>query len=839
MTEVTARLTTALANHYRIEGELGGGGMSRVFRAHDNALGRDVVIKVLTPELAEGLSAERFEREVRLVAQLQHPHIVTVLAAGAADALPYYVMPFVAGESLRVRMASEVRVVPSVSVKLLADVARALDYAHRHGVIHRDIKPENILLSDGIAVVTDFGIAKAINAAKTHAPGGTLTQVGTSLGTPAYMAPEQAVGDPVDARSDIYAWGVVAYELLAGVHPFAGKSTSQQLIAAHIAETPMPLAARAPEVAPALSALVMRCIEKAPSARPESAAGLVAELESPALLEPIDVSRTPISGTARPERTVPHVSHARRMPVVLIAAILVITAVFAGGLHFARKSHHDTAAVVLAGGSTDARATRAITTVAVLPFVNTSGNAKDEYFSDGMTDELAHALSRLPSLRVAGRTSSYAFQGKDVPAQQIGRTLHVGGIVEGTVRRAGNRLRITAQLTSAKDGLIVWSDTYESRATDVFRMQDQFTKEIVNALEPALRGTIAATVADSSRGTTDLAAYDLYLKGRYLWQKRGGANLLRSVDFFKQAVKRDPQFARAYASLGMTYAVLPDYLPVDIDSLGDLAIASARRALVLDSTLADAHVALCGAGILLSRAAEMEPQCRAALAIAPNDPTALQWYGEILAWLGKLPEALLEAKRAQALDPLSAVITGSVSQTLYVSRDFGGALNAAHESIALDSSFTPSFSTVAMAEMFSGHTDSAVAYAEMARKRDSTLPGVQGVLILAYAAAGRWNDARRVRDEIRMAHDRISSHNHAAIAGDDLDAALAFGIPAGQRTTLVRRIDWKSVNASGVYSMCDPIFDSLRNDPAFVAEEHRIGATACPYSTPWPIRPRS
>ena len=235
----------------------------------------------------------------------------------------------------------------------------------------------------------------------------------------------------------------------------------------------------------------------------------------------------------------------------------------------------------------------------------------------------------------------------------------------------------------------------------------------------------------------------------------------------------------------------------------------------------------------------MEPQCRAALTIAPNDPTGLQWHGENLAWLGRLPEALSEARRAAALDPLSAVITGSVSQTLYVSRDFRGALNAAHESIALDSSFTPSFSTVALAEMFSGHPDSAVKYAEAARKRDPSLPGVDGVLILAYAAAGRWTDAQRVHDEIRMAHDRIQLRNRAAITGDDLDAALAFGIPANQRSAFIQRIDWKSVNANGVYSMCDPLFDSFRNDPAFLAVEHRMSAVTCPYSTPWPIKPRT
>jgi serine/threonine-protein kinase len=830
------RLEASLGSAYRIERELGGGGMSRVFRAHDEALGRDIVVKVLAPELAEGLSADRFEREIKLAAQLQHPHIVPVITAGVADGLPYYIMPFVSGESLRANMNRGGSSVAS-SVKVMTDVARALDYAHRRGVIHRDIKPENILISDGIAVVTDFGIAKALSAAKTQAPGGTLTQIGTSLGTPAYMAPEQAVGDPVDARADIYAWGIVAYEMLAGVHPFAGKTSAQQLIAAQIAEVPAALTNPASDIPEPLVALVMRCIQKEPSKRVADAASLVAALESPELLHaPQDARRGPMADAAT--RLV-QARWRRGHTMAVVASGVVIAAALLGWHRFRPTLVHAATTGIAQDSSVRATAPASITTVAVLPFVNTDGASKDEYFSDGMTDELAHALSRLPSLRVAGRTSSYAFKGKDVPAQQIGRTLNVGGIVEGTVRRAGDRLRITAQLTSAKDGLVVWSDAYESRATDVFEVQDQFTKEIVHALEPALRGTTAATVADSSRGTTDLAAYDLYLKGHYFWQKRGGANLLRSIDYFKQAIAHDPHFARAYAGLGMTYAILPDYLPLDVDSLGDLAIASARHALTLDSTLVDAHTALCGVGPLLNRAAEMEPQCQAALAIAPNDPTALQWHADNLGWLDEIPQALSEARRAAALDPLSAVLAGTMGQALYASRDFRGALDAAHESIAIDSSFAPAYLTIALASMFSGHADSAVKYAEMAHQRESTLPGVQGGLVLAYAAAGRWSDAERVRDAIRATHERLASRNQNAITSDDLEAALAFGIPASQRASLVPRIDWKSVNSSGGYSMCDPIFDSLRDDPAFAAAAHRMGAAACSYSTPWPIRPRT
>src|SRR5687767_4796505 len=281
---VRERLVTALGSAYEIERELGGGGMSRVFVAEEARLGRRVVVKVLAPELTEGMSAERFEREVRLAARLQHPNIVPLLASGERGGLAYYIMPYVEGESLRHRLTREGRLPADAAVSVLRDVARALEYAHAHGVVHRDIKPGNILLAGSAAAVTDFGIAKALHAARTvetpEPATETLTRAGTSVGTPAYMAPEQAAGDPdVDSRADIYAWGVVAYELLAGTLPFVGPS-AHHLVAAHIGEAPQPLGERAPDLPPALSALVMRCLEKAPSMRPQTGGELLAALEA-------------------------------------------------------------------------------------------------------------------------------------------------------------------------------------------------------------------------------------------------------------------------------------------------------------------------------------------------------------------------------------------------------------------------------------------------------------------------------------------------------------------------------------------------------------------------------
>ncbi len=316
MTELLSRLQAALADRYRIERELGGGGMSRVWVATETALDRQVVVKVIAAELTQGLSAERFAREVRLAARLQQANIVPVLHAGSADGLPYYTMPYVRGESLRTRMAGGAPLSLTERVTLLRDVARALAYAHDEGIVHRDIKPENVLLSHGAAMVTDFGIAKALTASRTEAGGdsATLTQAGGSIGTPAYMAPEQAVGEVVDHRADLYAWGVMAYELLAGVHPFRRHSTPQQLVAAHLTESPSPIRGTNPEVAEPLAALVMQCLEKDPARRPASAAAVLNALDT------VGTPAAPIPAPVIPRRR-------RMLTAIVVAAALVGAAI--------------------------------------------------------------------------------------------------------------------------------------------------------------------------------------------------------------------------------------------------------------------------------------------------------------------------------------------------------------------------------------------------------------------------------------------------------------------------------------------------------------------------------
>ena len=412
------RLQTTLGTAYTLTRELGGGGMSRVFLARDVALERDLVVKVLSPDLAAGVSAERFMREIKLAASLQQANIVQLLFAGETDGLPYYTMPFVDGLSLRARLARNGALPVGEAISVLRDITRALAYAHAHGVVHRDIKPENILLSGAAAVVTDFGIAKALAASKSTAPGGTLTHVGTSIGTPAYMAPEQSAGDPAtDHRADLYALGCIAYELLAGTPPFAGR-TPHQLFAAHMTETPAPLESKRADVPPALAQLVVRCLAKDPAARPQSGVEVLEALDG------ISFSTTSGRGAVGPGRS------GRRRPAVVagIAAVVVVGLTAAAiGVQTLRGGGAARAASAASAASSGERS------VAVLPFENL-GDSAEAYFADGMTDAVRGKLSDVPGLTVIGRASSTPYRGSTKTPQQIGRELGVHYLLTATVR---------------------------------------------------------------------------------------------------------------------------------------------------------------------------------------------------------------------------------------------------------------------------------------------------------------------------------------------------------------------------------------------------------------------
>jgi eukaryotic-like serine/threonine-protein kinase len=821
MSEIRDQLQRTLGGSYTLERELGGGGMSRVFVAEETSLGRKVVVKVLPPDLAAAVNLERFRREIQLAAKLQHPHIVPVLAAGVSEGLPYYTMPFIEGESLRAKLSRGGELPIHDAVRILRDTLSALSYAHEHGVVHRDIKPDNILLTGGHAVVADFGVAKAISASTN--PGSSLTSLGVALGTPAYMSPEQAAADPTtDHRSDLYSAGAVAYEMLSGQQLFSARSP-QAMLAAHAMEDPEPLEKRRKSVPPQLAAVIMRSLEKHAADRQQSAAEMLAQLD--AAVTP-SAATTPYTGTMPARR----VASSGRSSVMAVAAAIVLLALGSSSWYWYKNKQPSVAAV---GADSLGAINGAIGSVAVIPFVNTGGNASDEYFSDGMTDELAHALSRIPKLRVAGRTSSYAFKGKTVAPQEMGKVLNVAAIVEGSIRRSGDRLRIIAQLESAKDGSVIWSDSYESKAKDVFQLQDEFTKAIVGALTPTLGGASASVAASESRGTENAAAYDAYLKGRFFFLKRGGENLQRSVDYFAQAIKLDPTFARAHAGYAMAVTTLPFYADVKNDDTNfSTALTSARRAIELDPNLGDAHLALGDVYSVYDRAPDAESELQKAIALQPNDATSHQWHGDNLELLANLPAALEEHRKAEQLDPLSAVIKVESGYALSMMRDFKGAIQYMHKSLEIDPGFTLAKQNLVFMYLFAGFPDSALAVLDELKKENAPTPsqsvsgsgigGMHAAYATVFAALGRWDEADAQR---KLAEQ--STHEDAK-----LQVRLVFrDIPGAMDAFL--KVTAKSMRGT-VYG-CDPQFDPLKQEPRFIERLARGGVKICSATTPWPI----
>ena len=807
--QLKTQLQASLGVNYTIERELGGGGMSRVFVATENTLGRTVVVKVLPPELAHAVSVERFRREIGMAARLQHPHIVPLLTAGETDGLPYYTMPFIDGESLRARIARVGELTLDDTVRVMRDVAGALAYAHEHNVIHRDIKPENVLLARNHALVADFGVAKALTASTTTS-GSLQTSLGVALGTPAYMAPEQAAADPcMDGRADLYALGATAYEMLTGTPPFAGR-TAQSTLVAHATESVTPVGDRRPSTPPALAALVMKLLEKRPADRPQTAESVLAVLDS----------MTTTSGSMRP---MPPVSHGRRVPAWAIAALAAVAVIAAVSYAARRNAATRGTSDASAGGDVAAHS------VAVLPFANVGRDTTAEYFADGMADELTTALARVPGLKVAARSSAFTFRGQSVGAQQVGRALHVGDVLEGSVRREGGRLRVTAQLVNTASGLAVWSDSYEREMKDVFQVQDELTHAIAAALYPALSGAMSDSgnsarlaAAHALRGTNDLSAYDLFLQGRYFFGKGGAPALWKGISYFQQAVAADSTFARAHAALAMSYDLLPFYGGARADSVIPLAEMHAEKALSLDSALADAHLALGDVRVHQWRWADAERELDRSVSLDPSNPTVHLWHAELLLGMGEVKEAVGHAKMAYALDPLTAVTNQTLSLTLLDARQYGEAASVARKGLVIDSTLGGLYVNLVEAELLGGHADSAASAADRALRVARDALGVRSAAIWAYTRAGRRSDAEALMREMRR--DQASGNvpaldmAHALLALGQTDSALVWIGRSVQRHDA--QPDWNGL-------ACDPTYDALKRDPRFVAMMAPTGMRIC------------
>jgi len=773
MTDDLAHLQTALADRYTIERELGAGGMATVFLARDLKHDRLVAIKLMREELARAIGSDRFLLEVRVAAQFSHPNILGLIDSGTIELgtgapVPYYIMPFADGETLRAYMQREGPLPAGDALRITTEVADALAHAHSRDVIHRDIKPENILLVEGHALVADFGIAKALATAGDR----SLTSAGVAIGTPAYMSPEQATGQTVDARSDIYSLGVMLFEMLAGEPPFAG-ATPQSILARRLHESPPRVRTLRATVTPEVEEIVARAMALAPADRYRSAR----DLRSAVL-------------AAQQGRSIV-VPRAARLALGAVVALLI------------------TVGALLLRNRTDAGSNvGAIRSLAVLPFVNTSANAEDDYLGEGVADELAIALGKTPGLRLAARSSTFRFKGARLDVNDIGRQLGVSGVVEGTMRRTGDRIRVSAQLVNVADRLTLWSETYERPASEALGLHDEMAAAIRAALG------ISAPARARGIGTTSPQAYELFLKGRYLWSRRDREGFRRAIEYFEQAIRADSTFARAWAGIGDSYSFLGAFghlPPTEVFSKGR---AAASRALALDSTLADAHTALGFINLFYDWDWDQARQrFDAALALDPRYGEARLFRAWYLAALNRLDAAVQSLREAVADEPVSLILNTRLGTMLMLSGQPTGAIAQHRKTLELDSGYA--IARLDLARLLADQGDFVGASRELAFTSDTVGTYGAGVRGYIYAKARQRDNALREIERLRSDRKRsfVVAAPIAAIYGalGDMDRAFEWLDRA-----------YADRNWTLFFMRSDPMLASLRGDPRWGAAVARM-----------------
>jgi serine/threonine-protein kinase len=735
---ITASPAATLAGRYTIEREIGHGGMATVYLAEDRRHGRKVALKIMRPDVASTLGAERFLREVRLAAQLSHPHIVPLIDSGESDGVLFYVTPYAPGGSLADRLGCDGRLPVADALRIARDVGMGLDYVHRSGYVHRDVKPANILFADGHALLGDFGIAYAVRD-RDHE---SITGAGVVIGTPEYMSPEQASGDrDLESQSDIYSLACVVYEMLAGTPPFAGNSARATMVR-QVTETPAPLRAARPDAPATVERALARALAKDPRERPPTVPAFIDALETEGL---------------------------------------------EGEHYFASRTR----------------------SIAVLPFVNVSPDRENEYFSDGITDELINALAGVEGLQVASRTSVFSLKGKPQDVRAIGSLFGVSEVLEGTVRRMGDRIRIGAQLTSTQDGRLIWSQRYDRELVDVFALQDEIARTIVDAL----RAGSFTELPDPrpNRYTTNVRAYGYYLKGRYAWNKRTQEGVREAIDFFERAIAEDPGYALAYAGLSDSYALHVDYRNVPVREGLERAKEYARKAIALDDTVAEAHASL--AWCLFIYGWEWEEsarESRRAIELDPRYPSAHQWYTFLLASQGRLDDAVASAQRAIELDPASVSGRRSLAWANYYARRYDQARFHAQRAIAMNPTAEESYRIMGLALAQSGQLGEAESVIREAMELPGSSIYARAVLGYVLARAGEEAKARSLLDAL------------------EAEAAGGYVSPVAFSTLYIglrdhdRAMDWLERACDErrgwlAYLRVNALFDPLRGTPRFEA----------------------
>jgi serine/threonine-protein kinase len=669
---------------YKIRSAIGKGGMGEVFLAEDTELDRLVALKILPVEFAnDSERLRRFVQEAKAASALNHPNIITIYEIGKTDNTHFIATEYIEGETLHNFLKSESPIIKSV-LDIAIQVASALDTAHRAGIVHRDIKPENIMIRpDGFVKILDFGIAKLIEKrinpideeAATAIKAGT--QYGMIIGTASYMSPEQARGKDIDARSDIFSFGVMLYEMLVGKPPFEGENAID-VIGSILNKESVPLSQLIPDIPRELQHIVEKCLRKDREERYQTVKDLLIDLRQLKIRLELDAE---IKRTAAPyqeesktqtfKATTSDVLHTTSSAEYVANEIKSHKTAFAIGLMVLLL-----ASVGLGYWYFTGRSTKQIESIAVLPFANESGNADNEYLSDGMTETLISSLSHLPNLSVKARSSVFRYKGKEIHPQQVGKELNVQAVLLGRVIQRGNQLTLRLELVDAQTENVIWGEQYNREQTDLVALQSEIARDVSQKLRTRLSGAEEQRVAKTY--TANPEAYQLYLQGLYHWHKRTPEDIRKSIVLFQQATEKDPSYAKAYAGLALAYGVLPNNSTMTKQETKEVQLkerAVLRKAQELDDSLPEIHAELAAIKHEIDwDHVTAENEYKRAIELNPNYATARQWYSEFLSHIGRYEGALAEINKAHEIDPFSRVISGNLGARLYEARRFDEAI---------------------------------------------------------------------------------------------------------------------------------------------------------------------
>lgn len=800
-------------SHYCIVTAIGAGGMGKVYRATDTKLDRDVALKVLPAEMArDPQRLARFQREARAVAALNHPNIVTIFSVEQDAGIHFFTMELVEGKSLDRCIGAGLSIEQIIEIG--SAVAEALAAAHNKGIVHRDLKPANVMVcTDRRVKVLDFGLAKNVSAEtdddSTALTADGLTQAGTTMGTLPYMSPEQISGHALDHRTDIFSLGIVLYEISTGRRPFEGNS-SAELASAILRDPPPALNEVRPDLPLDLARVIRRCLEKDPGQRVQTARDVSNELRE----LPLEVSRTssqrapalnslPAAILTSNDSSLVKARFTWKLSAIIALTISLIAAgyfVFHSKISRPKPSVPEVAVTA---------APSVIRSLAVLPLDNHSGDPKQEYFAEGMTDQLTAELATISQLRVISRGSATQFREHRPPTPEIAKMLNVDAIVEGSVSRSGDKVRITAQLIDARADKSIWAKSFERQSRDVLALQDDLASAIAREIDIQLTPTEASRFANSPR--VDPESYDAYLKGRYFFNRPSDENLKKAIAQFEKAVKLNPNFAPAYSGLSDAYLWAGYNEGVLTSSQAKpKARVAAEKAIQLDDNSAEAHTSLAVYKLFYEfdwKGCEIE--FRRAFALNPNYAFAHDQFGLGLSFQGRLDESIAEGKLAAQLDPLDPQIALDNVIGLTWQRNYQAARDEAKRSSELDPSFFFPYWAFGWIDIESGNVSAAIP--ELQRAQTMGAPGfVTAWLAYSYAASGD-----RTRAQLELENLEKNSPNGKALP---FDLAVVY-LGLGDHTRVLDELERANAADSQWQGWLgeDHIFDPLRSEPRFIA----------------------